>query len=84
MNPEKATQLVTRGIYQYTRNPMYLGMACVLIGGLIRIGNPLGMPGILFFIGYITRFQIRPEEEVLQKIFGEKYTDYRIKVRRWI
>lgn len=84
LHPEKASSLVTTGIYQYTRNPMYVGMAFVLIGGLIRIGNPLCLAGVLFFIWYLDRFQIRPEEEALKKQFGEEFEQYCERVGRWV
>ena len=84
MHPDKASALVTAGIYQYTRNPMYLGMALILVGGLIRIGNPLSSFGLIFLVFYLDRFQIRQEEEVLSKLFGSRYEEYCKRVRRWI
>lgn len=84
LHPEKASSLVKSGIYKYTRNPMYLGMAFVLIGGIIRVGNPIGLLAIIFFIWYITIFQIKPEEEILKEIFKEEYRRYCQKVNRWI
>ena len=83
-SPDKATALVRGGIYKLTRNPMYLGMAFVLIGGLIRIGNPLSILGLVFFVWYLTEYQIKPEEDALGELFGDDYKDYRTKVRRWI
>lgn len=83
MKPTKASQLVTHGIYQYTRNPMYLGMAMVLMGGVVRIGNPWCLLAILFFVVYLTRFQIKPEEHALEQLFGEDYRTYCQRVRRW-
>ncbi len=82
--PEKASELVQGGVYKLTRNPMYLGMALVLIGGLIRIGNPLSTVGVIFFFWYLTNFQIKPEEEALKKLFGTEYEAYCTKVRRWV
>lgn len=84
MNPQNASKLVTSGIYRYTRNPMYLGMLFVLIGGLIRLGNPTGLIGIAFFIFWINEFQIKPEERVLTEVFEDEYREYCAKVRRWI
>lgn len=84
LNPEKASSLVQSGIYKYTRNPMYLGMALVLLGGIVRIGNPIGLLAIMFFIWYITKFQIKPEEAALKKIFGAEYEKFCNKVRRWV
>ena len=83
-NPEKASKLVIVSIYRVTRNPMYLGMLCILIGFGLRLGNFYTFPIVLLFIWYITTFQIKPEEEVLRQLFGEEYEEYCKKVRRWI
>ncbi|MEP0986788.1 isoprenylcysteine carboxylmethyltransferase family protein [Ekhidna sp.] len=84
LHPDKATALVSTGIYRYTRNPMYLGMALVLLGGIIRVGNVVGISGLLFFVWYLTQFQVKPEEEALLEIFKDEYKSYCAKVRRWI
>lgn len=84
LHPEKASSLVTRGIYKYTRNPMYVGMAAILIGAAIRLGHPISVLFVGLFIGFIDRFQIVPEEKALQKIFGDAYTRYCEQVGRWI
>lgn len=82
--PNKASSLVTTGVYRYTRNPMYLGMAFILLGGILRIGNPVAIVGLVFFVWYLTQFQIKPEERALQELFGEEYDDFCSRVRRWI
>ena len=82
--PEEASTLVTGGIYKLTRNPMYLGMVIILVGGVIRTANPFTLLSVIAFMWYITKFQIRPEEKVLTDLFGEEYEKYRRKVRRWI
>ncbi|MEO9870547.1 methyltransferase family protein [Ekhidna sp.] len=82
--PEKASTLVTNGIYMYTRNPMYFGMLLVLIGGIIRIGNPFCILSAIFFVLYMNKFQIRPEEGALKNLFPNEYPEYLKKVRRWI
>lgn len=83
-NPEKATKLVTIGIYHVSRNPMYLAMLLLLIGFGFKLGNPLNLLSIAFFIWYMNQFQIKPEEQALTKLFGQVYLDYCKKVRRWI
>lgn len=89
-NPIKiqaATTLVTKGfcnIYQLTRNPMYLGLLFILIGFGIFLANILSIISISFYIAYMTKFQIKPEERMLQKIFGNDFNTYQAKVRRWI
>jgi len=83
-NPAKATHLVTYGIYRYTRNPMYLGMLLVLIAIFLKLGNYFNIAIVILYVWYITSFQIRPEEKVLTEIFGDDFTNYCKKVRRWI
>lgn len=84
IKPSATTALVVTGIYNRTRNPMYLGMAVMLLGWTIILGHPGGLAGIALFIAYIDRFQIRPEERALQALFGDAFTEYCARVRRWI
>jgi protein-S-isoprenylcysteine O-methyltransferase Ste14 len=82
--PQNASALVSAGIYRYTRNPMYLGLAVVLLGWASWLGSPWSLAGIGVFAAYITRFQIIPEERTLMRLFGEEFAAYRARVRRWI
>lgn len=82
--PEKASALVTGGIYRITRNPMYVGMSLLLLAWAAHLSALLAFAGPFVFVLYITRFQIQPEERVLIKRFGEAYTDYAARVRRWL
>ena len=82
--PEKASSLVVTGLYRYTRNPMYVGMLFILIGVAIWLGSPVNVIVLIAFVGYITVFQIMPEEARLSEIFGADYESYRTQVRRWL
>ena len=84
MKPQKATTVVTTGIYQYTRNPMYLGLFLFLAALAVKLGNPTAMPFLPAFVAYMNRFQIAPEERILEAQFGDTYTAYKSRVRRWI
>jgi protein-S-isoprenylcysteine O-methyltransferase Ste14 len=84
IKPEEASQLVTDGFFKVTRNPMYLGMLLFLLGLSIYNGLIVGLLFLPLFVGYITFFQIIPEERAMIKIFGEDYKAYMKKVRRWI
>ncbi len=84
LHPERASALVERGIYRHTRNPMYLGLLCLLLGWTLALGQWAALLGPLVFVVYITRFQIVPEERVLLAHFGAAYDDYRQRVRRWL
>ncbi len=82
--PERASSLVTSGVYKITRNPMYLGLFCVLMAWAIILGNVYTFIVPFIFAFYISRFQIMPEERALEGIFGDAFTAYKQKVRRWI
>ena len=84
ISPKQATKLVTDGIFNYSRNPMYLGMAFVLASMGVFL-NPLG--GIVFtsiFCAYITKFQIIPEERAMRDLFSSDYDKYIKSTRRWL
>ena len=81
---ETASSLVVSGIFNYSRNPMYLGMALILLGLSLKFNLIGGLIFTTLFILYITSFQIKPEEKAMQKIFGEEFLSYKNKVRRWL
>ena len=83
-HPEKASMLVTSGVYSYSRNPMYLAMFLILLGGLIKFGEPAGMIVLIFYVWYMNEFQIKPEEEIMKQKFGDEFVEYRKEVRRWV
>ncbi|HSN01842.1 MAG TPA: methyltransferase [Rudaea sp.] len=82
--PEAASTLVVGGIYRFTRNPMYLGVATVLLAWTVYLAAPLALAGVVLFVAYMTCFQIIPEERALTAKFGADYAEYRSKVRRWL
>ncbi|MGA6539208.1 methyltransferase family protein [Stenotrophomonas sp. NPDC101269] len=83
LRPAASTQLVTSGIYRYTRNPMYLGHALILAGWTLHLGNALAMIALPAFVLFVTRFQIQPEERALAQRFPD-YASYCRRVRRWL
>jgi protein-S-isoprenylcysteine O-methyltransferase Ste14 len=84
LKPETTTSLVTSGVYKYSRNPMYAGMALFLFAWFLWLANPLNILIFVIYITYITQLQIKPEERALSKIFGEQFDLYCKNVRRWI
>jgi len=82
--PQRASTLVTGGIYRLTRNPMYVGVSLVLVGLCAWLWWGPALAGPLLFVAYITRFQIMPEERALHAAFGDRYDAYRRRVRRWL
>lgn len=83
LKPESSSSLVSSGIYQYTRNPMYLGLLMILLSAVIYSQHPLGLVSALGFVAYMNRFQIEPEEKMLVKLFGDEFVDYSNQVKRW-
>ena len=81
---EQVSSLVTSGVYQYSRNPMYVGLVLILLGWAFYLSHFLAFVLLPIFILYMTRFQIQPEERMMAQKFGKTYQDYLNKVRRWI
>ncbi|WP_199450491.1 methyltransferase family protein, partial [Vibrio harveyi] len=81
--PTNASNLVTSGIYQYSRNPMYLGLVFFLLAAWLYMSvlSPIVM--VILFVLYMNHFQIEPEEEMLNLKFGDDYKQYCQQVRRW-
>ena len=82
--PENASKLVSTGLYRLTRNPMYLGLLVLLTGWVIHLGSLTPLALLPLFVITLNAFQIKPEEQVLETIFGLEYTEYKKRVRRWI
>lgn len=81
---EESTALVTDGLYQVSRNPMYLGFVLVLTGVATLLGSLMPYAVILVFIILIERNFIRPEEQWLERKFGQRWRGYQQRVRRWV
>lgn len=84
LKPERSSTLVTGGVYRITRNPMYVGIVFFLLAWAVHLSALVPLAGIVLFVFYITRFQIQPEERALERIFGEQYSAYCARVRRWL
>ena len=84
INIDKATSLVVSGVFKYSRNPMYLGMVLILLAVSFKFNLIGGIVLTMLFAGYITKFQIIPEEIVMDKLFGDEFEKYKNKTRRWI
>jgi len=80
----KSTTLVTTGIYRYTRNPMYLGMALFLAGMALKLGSLGAWIPIPMFIAILQHQFIRNEEIFLTALYGDEYRIYQEKVRPWL
>jgi protein-S-isoprenylcysteine O-methyltransferase Ste14 len=82
--PQRSTRLLTTGVYRFSRNPTYVGMAIVLLSWAVMLASPVAGVICTFFVAYVDRFQIRPEERILAGLFGQDFRDYTLRVRRWV
>lgn len=84
VNIDRASVLVTDGIYRVTRNPMYVAMALWLVAWALWLGGALVWAGPVFLVLWLDLFQIRPEERAMAAQFGAPYLAYKSRVRRWL
>ncbi len=82
--PAQASALVTTGPNASTRNPMYVGLAGLLVANAVRKGSWTALVPVAAFVTVIDRHQITAEEAALQAQFGAEYTAYRAAVPRWL
>lgn len=81
---EPTTALVEKGIFRYTRNPLYLSMFVLFLGIAVALNilwSILLVP--LLFFG-VERGAVKPEELYLERKFGDAYLQYKRRVPRWV
>lgn len=85
LDPHGSTsQLVSSGIYRFTRNPIYLGFLFMIIGLPLNSGLYWGIVMAPFYILIMNRLVIEREEVYLKKKFNEAFVSYSARVRRWL
>lgn len=80
---EDKTELVTTGLYRFSRNPAFLGFDLMYVGVLLMYGNLLTL-GFSAFAMVMLHLQILQEERYLAATFGAAYTAYRRQVFRYL
>ena len=76
--------LMEGGLFAYSRNPIYVAMAVLLIGSGLAIGHIWVLIVVPLFVLLVQQIWIVKEEENLEAEFGQVYRNYKIKVRRWL
>ena len=84
LSPQNSSTVVSSGVYRFTRNPMYLGLTCLLLAWAVYLASAWALLAVPAFMAYLTRFQIKPEERALTTRFGSTYAAYCARVRRWL
>ena len=77
------TDLVQRGLFKISRNPIFLGIRMMLVGLFLVLPNAVML--VIWVVGeMLIQIQVRLEEEFLTRIHGDHYRTYQQQVRRWI
>jgi protein-S-isoprenylcysteine O-methyltransferase Ste14 len=84
VDPDERTALVTNGLFQYVRNPIFLGILLSMAGLLLQVPNPISLGALaLSLIGI--EIQVRKvEEPYLVRAHGERYVTYARDVGRFV
>lgn len=82
LRPQKT--LITSGPFSFSRNPLYLGgNVFIFFGAVFVLGSPSGIVLTILAI-FATDIMIRREEKQLAQSFGDQWTQYKKRVRRWV
>lgn len=81
---DPTTTLITYGPFRFSRNPMYLSYGILLVGIALAVNTAwvLAVVPVLLLVGTVDL--MLTEERYLQQKFGEEYSQYRARVRRWL
>lgn len=83
IDPEAPVVLIWHGLYRYSRNPMFVGVAIAQVGFLLALPSVFSLLCLLF--GLVTLYrQALSEEQHLRQVLPEQYQTYCASVRRWL
>ena len=80
---EPPRKFINKGLYRYSRNPMYIAILMAFLGGFMILGYVLLLAYVLVAIPLLHLFVVYKEELELKKKFGKEYSEYMKKVPRW-
>ncbi len=81
---QPTTALVDRGVYAYSRNPIYVGMIALYAGIAVALANPWAFVLLAPVLAVLRWGVIAREERYLERRFADAYRDYCARVRRWL
>lgn len=79
-----ADRLVTEGMFQVCRNPLYVGNALILLGLLLVFNHPVAYALGAAFFGFVYWSIVASEERFLRSKFGQAYAEYCARVNRFL
>jgi protein-S-isoprenylcysteine O-methyltransferase Ste14 len=77
-------ELVTSGLFRFSRNPMYAGFTLLLMAAAMFVNAWCALLAPLAFFLVCSLWYIPHEERAMRETFGNSYDDYARRVRRWI
>lgn len=80
---ENKTELITKGVFKISRNPIFLGMIITVLGIFLITPNMLSF-SLTVSTWLVIQIQVRLEEEFLINQHGERYTEYQQRTNRWL
>jgi len=80
---KSAHSLQTKGVYKYSRNPLYVSLFFLYFGAVIFWGNWWSIIIAPFLVMVMKLYVIKREEKYLKRRFGKAYKNYKKSVRRW-
>lgn len=85
VNPHgSVTTIISSGIFGFTRNPIYVGLISIALGFPLYFNTYWGVILTPILILCFNKLVIEHEEAYLEEKFGETYTSYKSRVRRWL
>jgi protein-S-isoprenylcysteine O-methyltransferase Ste14 len=81
---EESTGLLVYGTFKFSRHPMYLGMALILLGLSILLGSLTPFAMVAVFVCTMEKLFVQVEEQMMENTFGSEYLEYKKKVRKWV
>ena len=81
---QESSYLIRESIFNYSRNPIYLGMIITLMGVWLYLGSLTPVFIVPVFAWLIQKLFIKKEERMLEAKFGQEYREYKATVRRWV
>jgi protein-S-isoprenylcysteine O-methyltransferase Ste14 len=76
--------LLMRGMYAFSRHPMYVSELILILGWVIFYGSIAVLIASIVWFVFFNFYAMPNEEKVLEAHYGEAYREYKKKVRRWL
>jgi protein-S-isoprenylcysteine O-methyltransferase Ste14 len=80
---DNRTEFIKKGLFRYSRNPIFVGVIFLSFGFFLVLPNPLTLTILVLDIALI-QIQVAVEEQFLAKAHGQAYAEYCEQVRRWV